>query len=138
MDESRKIEALKVAYQLWSQDNLIGNQKLAMYLAVQSILVLALAREPGAHGVVSGFGVVLSLVWFLSIGRTVEFRDVWQEKIHSLLEGLGDGPKSDFRMYPSADRVKQIAFYGRLSSKYVLLGPTVAGFVFWVAMLFGI
>ncbi|MGD0646054.1 MAG: hypothetical protein ABSA75_14205 [Candidatus Bathyarchaeia archaeon] len=116
----------KLINDLWMSENSIKTNKLQVLLATNSILVSAffIANHPVWIALV---GSVFSMVWVLSIGRTVSYQERWQ----SLLEGIE-------RQYPSA-HVFQIhsekpkaAIWGRVPSKYYLLGTPIGAAVCWL------
>jgi hypothetical protein len=91
LDTDKAFEQYKTLLDLWSKENPIKTTKLQVLLAVNALLasVVGLREQP----VVSKdlwflyvAGMVVSLVWTFSIGRTALFQEVWQMKLSRLAQ----------------------------------------------------
>lgn len=131
---AHKIEAIKTLFQLWSNENNVKTQKLALFFTAQSILAAAYALGPGTQYLIPSVGMAFSLVWFFSLGRTVAYQKAWKQKIEIL---MGDAPelvRKEFDLFPTPEEKKKMPLYGKVSSKYVVLLPPAAGFLLWLGI----
>lgn len=150
-DTSLWVEAIETSYDLWARENDVKTTKLYTYILTQSILVTAYAFGVSSNGIlvpaleihipvigilVPLIGIGTSCMALASIGRTVSFQKAWKAKRQILVEQAPEPVKTIFDFYPTEED-KEEYWYGRLSSKYVLLAPPIVGFVMWCLVLIG-
>ena len=135
-DRNRQAEErYKLLVQLWSSENQVKTAKLQTFALVTSILVSVFVLVAEARAFVSPVGIVFSLVWLFSIGRTLHYQAYWRDQIDKIHEQFSD----DF-LFEIFDRkslgVFRRGITGRISSKLILLGtPCVAAICWLGAML---
>ena len=66
-------------YDLWCHENTIVNQKIMAYFAITSLLTVAMQRLT-LHLLIAAIGVIVSIVWFFWIGRTIVYRNHWRSR----------------------------------------------------------
>jgi hypothetical protein len=125
---------------LWSKENPIKTTKLQVLLAVNGALISVVHYNGGF--VASNLplfvaGAVLSLVWTLSIGRTVLFQKAWQHKMQTIADRYPDDPRFQILDTRDAERAAPdwLRVLGGVSSKYYLMASPV---VFSLAWLVGL
>jgi len=131
-NEDEKAEVAKVIYEMWRHENDIVNQKTAIYFTALSILLVALPNAPLITSIV---GLGISIIWLISIGRTVAFRVHWKGKIENLLKNSSDLIQRRYSLFPTREEEKKMPWYGRVPSTLVLLGTPLLGAIFWVINL---
>jgi hypothetical protein len=125
---------------LWSRENPVKTAKLQVLLLTNAVLVSALTL---AGGLVRGnwclclAGAGFSLVWALSLGRTVLFQEGWRQRIREMaarypedarfqvLEGTGSGEGAPILLRA----------LGSVPSVYYLLGAPVFLLLCWLGAL---
>lgn len=120
------IEAIKILNQHWMNDNNVINSKLVQYIAVQSLLVLAREKVSAANELWPVLGILSSVCWFFSMGRTYGLRELWRKQAEELVNqkpGLGA-----FRIHEA----KVSSWYGVVSTGWTQIGIPFVGFVLWV------
>ena len=127
-----KVDAIKQLYSLWTADNTVANQKLAMYFIVQGILVNAINTLSETPLAVPLLGIMISTVWLFSMARTQAYRDHWDASLSRLTE---EEPYKYFFLLPSK-KDKLIPWYGRVPSGVILIGSPILGLVLWFAYLY--
>lgn len=125
--------------ELWSRENAIKTQKLQFFLLTNALLTISYVltpSEPPAGGLICLVGATLSLIWTLSLGRTIRFQKRWQELLYYLSERYQTD--SRFQVLTSREPVTPLPFLlrltGSLSSKYYLIGGPLLGIFFWLWM----
>ena len=113
-------EDLKVLTDLWIADNRMLNIKLAQYLAITSLLFVAFQAYHDYRLIICIFGMVLSIAWIYSIGRTTAFRTHWKKKIKSRAPEL----------FPT-----DVPWYAAWSSVFSALLLPGIGVFFWLVIL---
>ena len=125
-EEDRAIDEYKLLFDLWKSENEIKTNKLQVLLATNSILVAALALT-GHPMWIAIVGAVFSTIWVFSIGRTVAYQEHWKdlmEEIRKKHSGI------DMLTIHSAQIKPPI--WGRVPSKYYLLGTPIATAIGWL------
>ena len=131
-DDTREGDAIKQLYSLWTADNAVANQKLAMYFVIQGILVNALNALSETPLAVPLLGIIVSAVWLFSMARTQAYRNHWNASISKLTK---EEPYKHLALLPPK-RDKAIPWYGKVPSGVVLIGSPVMGLFLWVAYLY--
>jgi len=137
-NNNEKNDAIKVLYEMWRHENNIVNQKIAIYFAIQAILIISLSSSPIPTAVA---GLIVSLIWFFSIGRTIVYRIYWLERITKLLEDTGGIKllpiiKEEKKMKKTKEKhIYRMQWFGKVPSKYVLLGTPFIGLILWLVIL---
>lgn len=124
-DEQLAIEKYKLLFDLWMSENPIKTNKLQMLLATNSILISAffLVNQTIWIALV---GMFFSLVWVLSIGRTVEYQRHWKTQMDVLRKNYTDNT-----MFQTHSTKIKPSLLGKISSRYYLLGTPVAMSIGW-------
>ena len=129
--------------ELWSRENGIKTQKLQYFLLTTALLIIGYALTPDkseGRTLICPAGVALSLIWTLSLGRTMRFQKKWQ----ALLADVSAEYSADSRFQVlNADPAESnlptlVRITGAVSSKYYLIGAPLAGVVFWVWLFSGL
>jgi hypothetical protein len=127
---------------LWAGENPVKTLKLQALLAVNAILVSALCISGGfarENWPLAAAGAVLSLAWIFSLGRTILFQEVWEEKIREIAaRHPGD---ARFHIHDPSAYLEEVPSFiraaGWIPSKYYLVGAPVLSCLAWcVALLF--
>jgi hypothetical protein len=119
-------ELAKMYAELWKSENPIKTAKLMAYLATQPLLALGVTRGQPACYFFSTLGIVLSVWWLFCIGRTIGYQRLWKLKLTHV------APASFF---PTVDDKKNLPWYGKVSSSWVLLAPVAGGALIWLIVL---
>lgn len=125
----RDYEAYKLLLGLWQSENPIKTTKLQVLLAVNALLVSAVSVSGGFspdQWYLYAAGMIFSLIWTFSIGRTSLFQDIWQARLIELQRRYPDDPR--FSILDNARQQKQAhwlmrAFGGIPSRWYLLFSP---------------
>lgn len=128
-EEQLAIEKYKLLFDLWMSENPVKTSKLEMLMVTNSILVSAffLAGQPSWLALV---GFLFSLVWVLSIGRTVSFQQHWRSQMENLKAKYADNTMFQIHSLQISPPV-----WGRVPSKYYLLGTPIVTAIAWLAVL---
>ncbi len=126
--------------ELWSRENAIKTQKLQYFLLTTALLIIGYALTPDKPAGQAGqpliclVGAALSLIWTLSLGRTMRFQKKWQALLAELsAEYSADERFQILKKAPSQTKLPLIVrLAGSVSSKYYLIGAPLGGIVFWV------
>jgi hypothetical protein len=121
------LEAIKSLTQIQSQDNNVLNQKLSQYLAVQTLIVVVDQKAGWGHIIPPVLGLLTSLIWFFSIGRTIQYRRHWKLRIKKLVDNDKELEPFDFGEPPGK-------WYGALESQWVQLTVPVLGMLLWIVL----
>jgi len=126
VEERIATEKYKLLFDLWMSENSVKTNKLQMLMATNAILVsaLALAQRPVLW--IALAGLVFSLVWVLSIGRTVSYQQHWATQMEELRR-----QHSSNAMFQIHSTKTRLPIWGRVSSKYYLLGTPIATSIAW-------
>lgn len=123
--------------ELWSRENGIKTTKLQTLLAVNAVLAAAVAflgrLGPRSLPLFLG-GALASLVWLFSIGRTVLFQKVWQNRLARLAARHPADPRFQIleTTVAEAEIDGWLRAFGALSSKYYLLGAPLVFCAAWI------
>lgn len=138
-DAERDYEAYKLLLGLWQSENPIKTLKLQVLLAVNALLVAALAVAGGpAPGLwyLYAAGLFVSLIWSFSIGRTSLFQDVWQARLAALRARHPHDAR--FSILENADARRRtrrsLRILGGIPSRWYLLFSPLAFAVWWLAL----
>lgn len=123
------IEKYKLLLDLWKSENPIKTNKLQMLMATNSILLSAFFLTEHTFGIAL-VGFVFSLVWVLSIGRTVSYQHHW----YSQMEDLRKKYTGNTMFQIHSVEVKP-PVWGRVSSRYYLLGTPFSTAISWLAVM---
>jgi len=136
----RDFEAYKLLLALWQSENPIKTLKLQVLLAVNALLVAAVAVAGGPRPelwYLYGTGFVFSLIWTFSIGRTALFQDVWQARLAELRRRHPQDPR--FSILENAGRERDarrlVRVLGAVPSRWYLLVSPLAFAAAWLAVL---
>ncbi len=134
MEKNEAQEKYKLLLSLWASENQIKTSKLQVYALINSILVPAYILVTDGRLVISILGIVFSLIWLFSIGRTLHYQAYWQYQMNRINKELQNNlvfeifDDSSFKEFRSN-------IWGKISSKYILLGTTFIGALAWVVVL---
>ena len=136
----RDYASYRLLVDLWARENPIKTAKLLVLLATNALLIAAV-------GVAGGFvmknwplclaGAAFSLIWALSLGRTVLFQEGWRLKIREIAERYpGDERFQVLEAAGERARAPLITrVMGAVPSSYYLLGAPVLLCLVWGGML---
>ena len=135
----RDYETYKLLLGLWQSENPIKTLKLQVLLAVNALLVAALAvaggPSPGLWYLYAA-GLFVSLVWSFSIGRTSLFQDVWQARLAALQARHPHDVR--FSILENADALprtrRSLRLLGGIPSRWYLLFSPIAFALWWLAL----
>ena len=123
------VEKYKLLFDLWKSENPIKTNKLQMLMATNSILVSVFFLTEYTFWI-AFVGFLFSLVWVLSIGRTVSYQHHWRSQMEDLRQKYSDNPM--FKIHSVKIRPTT---WGRVPSRYYLLGTPIATAVAWLAAM---
>jgi hypothetical protein len=128
--EEIAIEKYKLLFELWTSENSVKTNKLQMLMATNAILVsaLTLAQRPVLWIALAGF--VFSLVWILSIGRTVGYQEHWKVLMDEIRKQYGSNA-----LFQTHSTQTALPVWGRVSSKYYLIGTPIATTIAWLSVI---
>jgi hypothetical protein len=139
-EAERDFEAYKLLLGLWSGENPIKTNKLQVLLAVNALLVSAVSVSGGFtpdKWYVYAAGLVFSLIWTFSIGRTSLFQDVWQMKIRDLAARHPDDVR--FSILETAREQREarplLRAFGGIPSRWYLLFAPFGFALIWLILL---
>lgn len=139
-EAERDYEAYKLLLGLWQSENPIKTTKLQVLLAVNALLVSAISISGGFsrdQWYLYAAGMVFSLIWTFSIGRTSLFQDIWQARLLELQrKHPGD---ARFSILDNARQHRQARWlmrtFGGIPSRWYLLFSPFAFAAAWLAIL---
>jgi len=118
---------------LWQAENPIKTIKLQFLLATNAGFVGVLSLANGNTILLGISGVVLNVVWTLSLGRTSLFQKAWKNKLDEI--ALRYPTDSRFQILDikaaEASSPGWLRGLGGISSKYYLLGTPIIFAVAW-------
>jgi len=133
----RDLAAYGQLLRLWSKENSIKTIKFQVLLATNAGLLAVVMISGGfAHDNWPLYlgGVFLSLVWTLSIGRTVLFQKSWKVRLLSIAERHPDDIR--FHVLDANETIRHLPLWlrmiGGVSSKYYLIGTPIMFCVGWL------
>lgn len=128
-DEQFAVEKYKILLQLWASENPIKTQKIRALLLLNSILVPGfLLTQKSIYVALVGFA--FSLVWVFSLGRTIAFQHHWRTQMEKLRRQHRENPILEIHA-----EEQELEFYGRVPSKYILLGSVAISTVVWLLVV---
>jgi hypothetical protein len=131
-DENLAIEKYKLIYDLWKSENSVKTNKLQVLLATNAILVSAFSLTGTRGSIWIAFvGFAFSTVWILSIGRTVSYQEHWQRQLEEIRKKYSSNTLFQIHSAPAKHAV-----WGRVPSKYYLLGTPIATAIGWLIVFF--
>jgi hypothetical protein len=128
-EEQLAVEKYKLLFELWMSENPIKTSKLQVLLATNSILVSAFFLA-GRVVWIALVGFLFSAVWILSIGRTTSFQQHWRLQMEDIRKKYGDNPMFEIHSVKIKPPV-----WGRVSSRYYLLGTPIAMAIAWLIVI---
>jgi len=119
---------------LWQSENPIKTIKLQFLLATNAGLVGFLALAGNNALLLSVSGVVLNIIWMLSIGRTSLFQKAWKNKLDKIATRHADDARFQILDIKSAEASTPpwLRWVGSVSSKYYLLGTPAGLTIVWL------
>lgn len=130
-NESERVatEKYKLLFQLWTCENPVKTGKLQTLMLVNSILVPAfvLTKESFSIAVV---GFLFSTIWIFSLGRTLNFQNHWLYQMEELRRQHPNNPILGIH-----SRDKKFNIWGKIPSRYFLLGSAVGSAIAWLAAM---
>jgi hypothetical protein len=131
-------ESYRLLIDLWAGENPIKTAKLLVLLATNTILVAAVAIAGGfvpKNWPLCLTGAAFSLVWVLSLGRTMLFQELWRLKISGIARRYPEDPR--FQVLETAGERRKVPHVLRLTgavpSVYYLVGVPILLFLAWCA-----
>ena len=128
-DEQTAIEKYKLLLQLWTSENSIKTSKLQTLMLANSILVPSFLLTKGSV-YIAFVGFVFSIVWLFSLGRTIDFQSHWLSQMEELHRQHMDNP-----LFGILSKEKKFNVFGKIPSKYALLGSVGASVIAWLAVI---
>ncbi len=127
--EQLAVEKYKLLLELWMSENPVKTSKLEVLLATNSILVSAFFLAN--HTVwIALVGFFFSAIWVLSIGRTWSFQQHWRSQMEDLRKEY-----SGNTMFQIHSAEIKPSIWGRVPSKYYLLGAPITLSVAWLIVV---
>ena len=126
--EEKPADEYRLVFDLWKSENSIKTTKLQVLLATNAILASAFFLS-GQVIWIALVGSVFSTIWIFSIGRTISYQEHWQ----SLLEDIRKRYSSNHMFQIHSGKFKP-AIWGRVPSKYYLLGTPIGAAICWLAV----
>jgi hypothetical protein len=127
------VEAVKTLIQLWTSDNGISVSKVAQYVTLQVVLLGFANLPPNKGGLILPIvAVLLSILWFFSIGRTFAYRDLWRRQISAIVSANPE--LADFDFIKEGHSIPRV-WYAWLNSKFAQMGTTVIGGLCWLVFI---
>lgn len=128
-EEKLAIEKYKLLFDLWKSENPIKTNKLQVLIATNSILVSVFFLMK--HTIwIPLVGFAFSLIWIFSIGRTVSYQHHW----YSQMENLRKKYSGNIVFQIHSVKAKS-PIWGRVPSRYYLLGTPFATTISWLAVV---
>lgn len=128
--EEQLANEYRLAFDLWKSEKSIKTTKLQVLLATNAILVSAFFLS--GHVIwIALVGSVFSAIWLFSIGRTISYQEHWK----TLLEDIKNRYSSRFSgnmMFQIHSGKFKPAIWGRIPSKYYLLGTPIGAAICWL------
>ncbi|MDD1660965.1 MAG: hypothetical protein LUQ49_00710 [Methanomicrobiales archaeon] len=125
---------------LWAGENPIKTAKLLILLATNALLIAAMALAGGpvpGNWPICLAGAGFSLVWALSLGRTVLFQELWRLKIREI--AARHPADARFQVLDTrGEREKApvlLRMMGAIPSAYYLLGTPLLLLILWLGAL---
>jgi hypothetical protein len=128
-DEQLAIETYKLLNNLWMCENPVKTSKLQMLMATNSILVSAFFLA-GQTVWIAVVGFLFSIVWTMSIGRTTSFQRHWQLQMDDIRKKYENNPIFEIHSVKIRPPI-----WGRLSSRYYLLGTPIFISLAWLLVV---
>lgn len=128
-EEQLAIEKYKLLFDLWMAENPVKTNKLQMLMATNSILASAFFLA-GNSIWIALVGFFFSLVWVLSIGRTVAYQRHWKVQMEEVRAKHSANPL--FQIHSVKPRP---SIWGRIPSRYYLLGTPIVTALAWLAVI---
>lgn len=128
-EEQLAVDKYKLLFDLWKSENPVKTSKLQMLMATNSILVSAFFLTQRTFWI-PAVGFLFSIVWVLSIGRTITYQRHWQ----SQMEELRKKYSGNFMFQLHNAEIKG-PIWGRVPSRYYLLGTPTATGIGWLAIM---
>ncbi len=136
----RDYETYKRLLGLWQSENPIKTTKLQVLLAVNALLVSAISISGGFdrdQWYLYAAGMVFSLIWTFSLGRTSLFQDIWQARLVELQHKYPADPRfsilDNARVYRQARPLMRV--FGGIPSRWYLLFSPFACAAAWLVIL---
>lgn len=136
MDEKTQqdLQSYNTLLTLWQSENPIKTIKLQFLLATNAGLFGFLALAENNTTLLAASGVVLNLIWLLSIGRTSLFQKAWKNKLDEIALRHVDDARFQILDIKTAEANAPawLRFIGGVSSKYYLLGAPAGLALIWL------
>lgn len=134
---SRDLEAFSHLIRLWAGENPIKTMKLQVLLAVNAGLIAAVELNGGfVFGNLPLFlgGLVVCLIWTLSIGRTTLAQRLWKAKMAGIAAKHPNDPRFQITNTEGvhAEAPRWLHLLGGVPSRYYLLGTPVGFGLMWL------
>ena len=131
-------DSYRLLVDLWARENPVKTAKLLVLLAVNAILVAAVAIAGGfvpKNWPLCLTGAAFSLVWILSLGRTSLFQERWRLKIREMALRYPEDPRFQV-LELGGEREKApliLRAVGAVPSVYYLVGMPILLCLAWCA-----
>ncbi|MGE5832112.1 MAG: hypothetical protein ACM3X8_04265 [Methanomicrobiales archaeon] len=130
----------RILVDLWAAENPVKTAKLLALLVVHALLIVAMTLGGGLvprNWPVCLAGVAFSLVFVLSLGRTLLFQEAWRLKIRALASRyIGE---ERFQVLETAEAQRDapplLRILGGIPSVYYLLGAPLLLLASWLVAL---
>lgn len=136
MDEhvEHELHSYNKVLELWQAENPIKTIKLQFLLATNAGLVGFLSLSSGSAAMLAVAGVVLNIIWTLSIARTSLFQKAWKNKLDEIaLRHLTDARFQILNIKEAtASAPAWLRILGGVSSHYYLIGAPVGLAFAWL------
>ena len=132
LSDGEAIEAIKLLTQNIQADNNILNAKLTQYIAVQSLLVVALEQGHWNPYLVSAIGIITSLCWLFSMNTTNHFRSRWIKTSRGLIREHSLFQQKGALAFDFYDAKRDFPWWASVSSGVVQIGLPGLAIVAWI------
>ncbi len=139
-EPDRDYETYRQLLRLWAQENPIKTHKLQVFLLTQAVLVAAVVLNGGlvaGNALLFLAGVLVSLVWTWSLGRTALYQEIWQIKLQELAGNHPEDPRFALLKTAVAKRraPRWLRILGGVSARYYLVGAPLLFTLAWLLLL---
>lgn len=133
----QELQTYNTLLNLWQSENPIKTIKLQFLLATNAGLIGFFSLTDGKAALLAGSGVLLNIIWTLSIGRTSLFQKAWKNKLDEIAHRHPEDARFQILQIMSAEAKAPgwLKFLGGVSSKYYLLGAPLVMALAWLVIL---
>ena len=124
----RDYASYRLLVDLWAGENPIKTAKFLVLLATNALIIAAVSVSGGLvpkNWPLCLAGAAFSLVWILSLGRTVLFQEVWRRKIREIAGRYPDDAR--FQVLETGGEREKAPLAMKVTGAVPSEGPTFSG-----------